>query len=65
MSKKKQSKSDERYFYFLGNKGEMGYYICDPELSAPSETSFDISFKLLANHERLLNALHLIYIGNV
>ncbi len=60
----KSSKINDSVFYALAATSSSGYIISDQECLAPSERCFDISFQLLANHEKLLNLLELIYIDN-
>jgi hypothetical protein len=47
------------FFYFIS---EQKYLICDPELCAKSEHTFDMPFSDLANNKVLLGKLNLFYI---
>lgn len=55
-------KNKKTFFYFI-SKGQ--YTICDVDFCSPSERTFDISFFDLANNEKLVNKLKLIYIHGI
>lgn len=60
--KQKKSLGLKNHIYFNTN-GK--FFICDLEICAKSDRTFDMPFYDLANNEKLLNELHLYYmLGN-
>jgi len=65
--KRKSKITENSFFYFIsidrvGKLQRNRYLICDPELCAKSSHSFDMMFNDLANNEKLLAVLNLLYL---